>query len=228
MKSDIRDTECLPGTRVRVSNGGFRILRIRRTRWYLNFVPFLLCFALLCLLFYVCVFFRFFRFFFWQICSTGRFKGDVSFGSIVVENGGKLEGKVNYGGCRSPLPETEDGAGSGANGSGEDSSSSTTTTTTTKTKTTSGTTAAKAPTPVGTATPVTTPTATATPITTTTPTSPGTVMPSVAATAAAFKKPVLAAASVGPGSGIGRVKLLRVTGASPRSSLRPVPIQSPE
>lgn len=30
----------------------------------------------------------------------------MSFGSIVVENGGKLEGKVNFGGCRSPMPES--------------------------------------------------------------------------------------------------------------------------
>ncbi|CAM9715683.1 unnamed protein product, partial [Ectocarpus sp. 6 AP-2014] len=41
-----------------------------------------------------------------KICSTGRFKGEVSFGSIVVENGGKLEGKVNYGGCREPATKT--------------------------------------------------------------------------------------------------------------------------
>ncbi|CAB1115141.1 unnamed protein product [Ectocarpus sp. CCAP 1310/34] len=41
-----------------------------------------------------------------KICSTGRFKGEVSFGSIVVENGGKLEGKVNYGGCREPVMKT--------------------------------------------------------------------------------------------------------------------------
>ena len=40
-----------------------------------------------------------------QICSTGRFRGDVSFGSIVVENGGKLEGRVNFEGLRAPLSE---------------------------------------------------------------------------------------------------------------------------
>lgn len=45
---------------------------------------------------------------FGQICSTGRFKGDVSFGSIVVENGGKLEGKVNFAGAREPMPEGSD------------------------------------------------------------------------------------------------------------------------
>eukprot|EP00903_Cladosiphon_okamuranus_P008540 g8199.t1 len=43
-----------------------------------------------------------------KICSTGRFKGDVSFGSIVVENGGKLEGKVNFAGSREPMPKSSD------------------------------------------------------------------------------------------------------------------------
>lgn len=40
-----------------------------------------------------------------QICSTGRLRGDVSFGSIVVENGGKLEGRVNFGGLRAVTPQ---------------------------------------------------------------------------------------------------------------------------
>lgn len=40
-----------------------------------------------------------------QICSTGKFRGDVSFGSIVVENGGKLEGRVNFDGLRA-VPQT--------------------------------------------------------------------------------------------------------------------------
>lgn len=125
----------------------------------------------------------FFLVFTWQICSTGRFKGDVSFGSIIVENGGKLEGKVNFGGCRPPIPDG------------------------------------------GSATPPTA-AATATATATATPTSAATATPSV--TASTFKKPVLTAAAVGPGNV--RVKLLRVTGASPRGSLRPVPvpIQSPE